>query len=349
MNKPALTNDIKAKLLQRKKIVCITLGSFIAILLALRHDLVGTDTQIYHDFFDRIDDVVENSNDDITISSEIGFRYFVLFFNKYLNFRVMIAFISVLYMSVISYYIYKYSKIPIVSYFLFMFFGYFIFTCTMRQDIALSIAMIAFQFALRKKLIPFLILMGLATSFHVTALLFIPIYWLMSVKFSIKNSIIFALSFLLILLCSDRIFNVLISFSEKKYETMETGGYFIFVMYLLILIIALHNYKSYINSNGFNKVWLVMMLMVILLFPISKMNPAWSRIYMYFGIFFIIALPNIVHSYKNKVNSFLILLFFLLVGVYNFYIKTNEYGIRQIPYVFYWEDYYQINPTAPKF
>lgn len=328
---------------------CVLVGFFFFILASLRHTLVGTDTQNYRNIFYSIKYLGPNyfTLDENILSQELGYYYFIDQLGEIFDFQQVITVVSLVYVSVFTYIIYKYSKIKWLSFLYFLFFGYFIFICAMRQALALSLTIIAFNFAIKKRIIPYFIFVVLAVSCHVTALLFIPTYWLIKIRLNRRILIIALFVFIGLFIFQSTILKYLILVSAKEYQQTETGGWFTLLLYLFLFIssynITIEKNKSVsYEANSF----LVMLLIMLLIFPLSKINPAFSRMYLYFQVYSVIIFPNTVCSIKNKNKRVMFTLIFILVGGYNFFYLNSKAGIRVLPYVFYWEDYHKINPDV---
>ena len=108
----------------------------------------------------------------------------ILFFNNYTG----VLIITSLIMCGFAYYgIFKLSKYPVMSVILFFITNvYFISMNMVRQSIATAIFVFAIQYIKNKKPIRYFLCILIASSIHVTALLYIPIYFLSKVRIRIK-------------------------------------------------------------------------------------------------------------------------------------------------------------------
>ena len=79
-------------------------------------------------------------------------------------------------------FIYKYSEDVLLSVLGFMSFGLMQFYLTgFRQSFAIAICLIALEFALKKKFIGFILSVLIAASIHQTAIVFVPVYWIVKI------------------------------------------------------------------------------------------------------------------------------------------------------------------------
>ena len=87
-----------------------------------------------------------------------------------------------------------------------------------------------------------------------------------------------------------------------------------------------------------------LLIISVILFPLASLNPALFRIRMYFSIFIVVYAANVL-SVKT-INTQLLYALAVTYGLYTFFIGNYAAGIRVLPYAFYWENYYELNPEA---
>lgn len=324
---------------RKRKKYHVIISLWLILLLILRHDYVGTDTQNYRDLFEYMSYGFEYKTD---VSSEIGFYSLVSALVKTgCDFRVLLLINAVLYVGAVSYLIYKYSQRPWLSYFIFVTFGFFIFATTMRQCFALAFTIIALQFAINKKLLPYLFFVALATSFHATALVSLPAYWIIRMPLKKRTALLLVAIFITLYASTNLILSYAVELTNKAYEEVETGGVLTFCMNLFFVVIGWLNIRKIPAEN---KMWILLLSMVLCLFPFAKINPAMMRIYMYYSIYIIILAPNLIIPRSQLREA--VMCFIFLIGIYKFTYGAKLSGIRIHPYVFYWEDYFEQNPEA---
>ena len=157
-----------------RKAYCMLIGSFLFLISSLRHYTVGIDIERYISNFYFISntqlwsDVIEQAKDP-------GYSYFVKLISYITNdHQVYLAIIGAIFAIPVSIFIYKYSDEPSFSFFALLPFSLFYFSMTgLRQTIAISILLFAYKYIKEKKLINFLAIVGIASLFHISALVFI--------------------------------------------------------------------------------------------------------------------------------------------------------------------------------
>jgi hypothetical protein len=316
----------------------IIVASLLIAILTLRHDYVGTDTQNYRILFNLLGTLPFETA--LAHISDVGFILLVKVLTILgLDFRFLLFLQALLYIVAITFIIKKYSKIPVMSYWLFMTFGFFIFATTMRQAIAISFTLLAYHLIREKRMVLFILCVLLASSFHLTALIFLPAYWIDKFKYN-KFTILLILS----IIASTAIFNnkigaFILAYSKNQYATTSTGGYFQILLIVALLAVGIIYRKSYIYKNIDNKMLFFMMAATLALIPVSKLNPALFRIINYYFIFMTLYIPNLISTIRDKGMKFMLTYGFIILGLFNFYYKIGTYGIRMHPFIFFWSEY----------
>lgn len=316
----------------------IIVAIFMILLLSLRHDYFGTDTQNYRTTYETF----KNLSFDLALeyNNDIGFAFvFHRLSNMGVPFRFVLLLQSILYVSSITILIRNNSKIPAISYWLFITFGFFVFATTLRQSIALSFTLLAYEQVKKKKLFKYLILIFIATTFHLSALIFLPVYWINKFKFNKFTVGLITFATLSIFVFKDKIGEFILQYNPNQYVITDTGGYFQVLLVVTLILIGLFYHKKFLKFNEVNRVLFYFMAITLALTPISKLNPALFRISQYFWIFMIIYIPNLIAKINDILAKYIITYGFIFIGIFNFYYKISSYGIRMHPYVFFWQEY----------
>lgn len=179
---------------------CVIASVSWGLLSALRHVSIGADTIAYEMSFNRVlhvpiqelwSRVVTTYFTKTLIYKDPGYNLLV----KLLQYiskdpRFLLFFIAVLLFTSMGIWIYRNSQMPYVSYLLFstLFFGFYAFTGH-RQTIATALVVFVGHELIRKrKLMPYLILMLLASTIHKSCLCYLPAYFVYPFKgYSRKN------------------------------------------------------------------------------------------------------------------------------------------------------------------
>ena len=333
----ALENAVDNKKLN--KTAFILFSALLILLLSLKHDYVGTDTQNYRYMFSNLKSANIIRIIDITPTSEFGFYYFSHFLaSNGIAFRGLLFIQAVFVVCVFSAIIYRHSKMPWVSWFLYMTLGFFIFYTTMRQCFALSFTLLASECMRKNKLLLYLLFCAVAVSFHNTALVFVPIYWVYKMKYNKFTIFLFIALFVAVTVSAPTLMRVFTEIIEKdRYEQIATRGYITFLLYFSMVVFGVLNRKI-IQDNPDTRFFFYMMGMVLVMFPLFQINPALSRIWIYFSVYIVLYVPNMCALIENRHISTIILAAIVLYGLISFFYKANQ-STRVLPYVFFWQEY----------
>lgn len=316
----------------------ILISLMMVAVIGLRDVTIGIDTVNYCNTFNNLSNVSWSylSNNKLT---EPGYSFICILFNKLnLNFHVFLIFMAFLYIIPVSYIIFKYSKSPCFSYILFIAFGLFTFSMsTIRQTMAMSLVLIAFIFMQKRKLIPFIVTVLLAATFHMTAVVFLPAYFLNRLKLSKKILLILFSIGILLIVFKEQIRLVLNSNARLSYKGIETGGNLMYIFLLGTVIIGLLFGNVLDEKNKNNAPFFYMLVAAIIIFPITQFNPTVMRLYFYYSIFMIIYIPNMLWEIKDHTAKILGYAGYILVSIYFMITDTFSTARQLTPYLFFWK------------
>ncbi|MBR5202239.1 MAG: EpsG family protein [Clostridia bacterium] len=186
VEKPALTPD-NVKYNNRRRFRWLLLASLpMFILIAFRAPVIGPDTGVYNLNFI---EMVQKSWDDIDFNTRMEQGY--LIFTKlitYITQDVLVFQIiyTAIYWIIISDFANQLEKGNFFFLFIYATIGLYLFMFTgVRQCLAMCICLLSYRFIKKRKLIPFVILILLAVSFHKSAILFLAAYILYAIRFNI--------------------------------------------------------------------------------------------------------------------------------------------------------------------
>jgi hypothetical protein len=205
-----------------------------------------------------------------------------------------------------------------------------------RQTIAIAIVMIAFKFIKERKMLKFLLLILLAASFHTTALIFLPAYWLNKLELNKKTISIFLLTGLLAMIFENQLQVIMNSYARLEYETVKTGGDRLYALMLVSTLLGVFYRKPLVAKNENNKYLFYMMALSVIVMPITAWNPAVLRLYFYYYIFMIIYIPNILSVIKERAISIMLAILYMVIGCMQFFSSTI-YTSNLDNYLFFWQ------------
>lgn len=327
--------------------VAVTFFILLFLLMSLRHRTVGDDVVNYINLFYNI--ARTNWNALFVKFDDIEPGYVVL--NKLISYistdeQFFLIATTVIILLPISIFYSKKSENTVVSMAIFMILPtYAMMFSGIRQAIAISLALPAFECIKNKKFIRFFLCVLLAYTFHASAfvmLLLLPIYYL---KLS-RNSLLITVPVVgIVYLFNEPIFKYLISLMGEEYAEhyggiTRTSSVMMLILFILMAALA---YVA-IEENQLDRETLALrniLVLSVVLQTFVPINLLVMRMNYYFIIFIPILIPRILNrcAEKNKM-----LYTFVVYGMTAFFIVyffvnaySGEAGLKLYPHKFFWE------------
>ena len=307
--------------------------SIIILVSCIRYDY-GND---YMAYFERFKSVV---NYDYSISEilfgkdfdkEKGWYILCKLFSPF-GFFTLVAFISIV--QNVIYYNFIKKEVAKKHWYLAMFIYLFnnsfflVQLSMMRQALAISLFVFAWTYIKKKKLIPSLVLIYLATTIHQSAMILYPfILWAFIPKMCKYKYLayIYIIIFLLLMTNSELLNDIFVGVMSiddfEGYMVYEGGNKITkyglgFVLNLLPLIISLYYLK---NGHEENKKLIVSLSCIgALIIPFGEIIQLLGRVAYYFNIFSIVVVPITYFSINHKYIRNLLLFIFVFMNLYNY-------------------------------
>lgn len=323
-----------------KKLFVILFGFILFFMIAFRSRFLGsTDSFIYYQNWidysrmdlDAVREYIEESR------MESGFIYTVWFLGQFIkNAQFIFIFSGALFSVAVCRFIYKNSEDIMLSCVMFVTLGLYVFMVQgLRQGIAMSILLFSVEFVKKRKLIPFLLVVLLASQFHQTAIVFVIVYFLYNLELKPITLLVFSSIGALMIAFS----NVLISlgneyFERDYYGDVDEGGFIATAIYVIILVATL----LFARKNKENKSFAMFVYMTImgLVFYIMRYFDAMivERISFYFMFGQLALLPSIINCLDAKERQVVKLAVYILC-ILLFIYRTN--GSNLEPFKFFWQ------------
>ncbi len=284
-------------------------GGILSFFSGTRYD-IGTDySNVYLPEFEKI---CESPITDIfSIPHEIGYvflEYCVAFFTQ--NFVAIFVTTSI--MIVMSYFgaFYKYSKNVVVCVALYLLWGnYFCSFNFVRQMIASGIFLFAFQSIIEKKPVRYVFLTLLAASFHKTALVMLPFYFILQIPLKKKILAAYSGAMVVVYLMSDVIIRFLSKvffpgyiYSEDRFITVGRPWRVAFMALVLVVVFYISSSRLKKN-NSRNGIYVSCALFNFFIYVISTKHMVLDRFVMYFEPSLLIGLTIILEDFVSKIKK----------------------------------------------
>ena len=323
----------------------ILCGFLIAVLSAFRSPYVGSgDSYAYVSMYKRLQtyesfkeyyDIYMADYD--FLSSEAGFYYFMwILGHVFKDGQMALISSSILITWATCRFIRRNSVDAPLSLTIYVCLTMFMFNMQgMRQAMAMSICLFAYEFAKNRKLIPFVLTVLLAMLFHKTAMCFLPVYFLPKLKNTIGNWIFYIFGLMLCLLFVDEIIAGYYEISGEDYShgaAMSGGGLFVVLLYLGAIVLAIYKYKM-LERTSVRTALLGSLVGLVAYIARYTNNQILERISYYYYYFLILLIPEVIQELEGEEHKF-IKVFFVIGAVLLFAYRTWDGSFRYFTFFF---------------
>lgn len=334
----------------RKKYIQII--SFVLILQSgLRNVAVGDDTYAYLLKFEDVkimswSNIFESIWEyyQLGIGKDPGYLVFQKVIQLVTNeYQVFLFIIAILFFTALGNFIYKNTSRlndAIIAFVIYSVLFYSFFSITgIRQTIVTAATLYGYELIKRKKLLPFLILIVLASTVHKSVLIFIPFYFIARIKnpkYLYRGVLVL---FPLLMIFKNKMGDYLrVVGGYEQYDEFEGAGTYTFTaMFLFISIVALWRSKIILKNNRNAQHFFNAFAIALLFIPLTWVNPTTMRIVQYFSIFMLVFIPEIIHSFitiSKRIQSDV--LRFTIVLLIALFVRSN--WNRDLDYGFFWQN-----------
>ncbi|WP_084227654.1 EpsG family protein [Lysobacter sp. A03] len=318
-----------------RKVSLLVVGLILTLFAGLRDFRVGTDTGNYVRQFMRS----ESFSAAMERRTEFGFNLLTWvarsISDSYNVMLLMIAAIVVIcYVSTII----KLTRRYETAIFLFIAIGiYTFFFNGARQGIAAAICFMAIPFLLERRAAAYFTLVALGATFHQTALIAAPLYYLASDRAGWKRVLALALATVIVVLFLQVFVGFAASVLDDKYaayaEQGEGGGQ-IWVIFLVCQGVMLYMFKTAVRDPNYVRLLNIYLIGLVLALAstISSVNPSGLlRLHLYFSSTAIVMWPMVFGQFRNTPLRGVMALGFLAVTI-SFYVLTTSAFSNLVPY-----------------
>lgn len=344
-------NNDKTHVLKFKHGTCSKFIVYTTVLLilimGLRAETVGSDTEQYAERYD-------NTLARFALGSEnpeLGFDALQLVFYQYLNigYNGFLFFIAMVCSITIGIFIKRYVADELTAVFIFIMFLLAMYMSGIRQCTALSLCILAFIMADKRKLLPFLMLIALAYTIHNSSIVFLPVYLLWHIRISRFQALLIFLISISALIYRPFVTPIIEYIAPAKYEDMSLDmNYAInpLVMAVPISMIIFALFLVPVETDGkkgklsqLDSVFYIFMCLYLFFQIMAISNGQLLRLSFYFTLGFIALIPKVIWeniimdiSTKSRIR-FVVCLMCILY----FFIGASGDILQIDNYKFFWE------------
>lgn len=337
----------------RKTTIYKLIFGFVLVCLFLLSSLrweTGTDWTPYYDFF--------LAQKQITFISWLEPGYTFLCSLCYVisggHYSVFLAVIATIILYLKSSMIKKYSIYPFFT-ILVWWTIYLADIFPVRQTIAIGFTLYAIRYVIEKKKWKFVLFVCCAATFHLSALIFLPAYYLFSLKtkriiliLSLLGSYLlaylstsFAHSFLSLIgfdFIQERLQSYMSDGDDQTYGGLYTAAQILFrgLINKVIIFIPVFTYLwKYVEKDSLLRGWINLIFWgTILATSITSISPALSRLGIYYDVAIqIFLIPYFIKIKMPQFSKFLVFLFIIAYLFYRFNGVVVNYESEYIPYI----------------
>ena len=313
------------------------------LIQGLRHSSVGIDSATsYIPYFESISvswDSLFDFNDSFA-NFEIGYIVFNKLFKFFISTNPQLFILACSFISIapIAWVIYKYSPNIIFSFWVFSSFQVYYFGFSgIRQAIAIGICTLAYNFIVQKKIPAFIALVLLASTFHTSAILFLPAYWIYhKLNMSPKMLVVYIISIVVLVFTVKSVATTLVSilFGGERYMSAindsTVPSYNLLILFILILV------STYVSQNKDLTKLKTFVLMTVAFQTLGIIAPYATRIGYYYFVFFSLAIPYAIETSNLNNKGAIRVAVAIMLAFFFFYVNGDGY-LDVIPYKFFWE------------
>lgn len=161
-----------------------------------------------------------------------------------------------------------------------------------RQYIALAVSLFAIKFISQRKPVKFFAVVIIASLFHISALILIPMYFLANIKLSKKMLIIYSITGLLAYIFSEPILKFVTEFVYSYYD-IDSGVFMQSTGNIYVIIPAIVFAAAFLLRNRTDTILLNYSLYSLILHILMTKHFILERFAEYFSISYIVLLPAI--------------------------------------------------------
>lgn len=340
---PAQDNAVVS---HKKNISIVVFFVIWLLMLSLRSIECGSDLINYEFFFYKIQNMDFNDVVNFFAVEPFYFIFNWIIAQIYPDFRLVIVLTAFFCVGSVGWFYWKESESAPLTILLFATNACFaMFYSGMRQSLAMLFVVPAYYLTKQKKIIPFVMIVVLASYFHSSALVMLFLYPIFHIPLKSKH-FFFVLSLVTVyFFFSSQIFTNILPFLGEKYidrygEISETNAFSVFALFLVLFIFSfsvVDERKMSFDIMGLRNV----LVLSTLIQCFASVSPIAMRMNYYYILLIPIFISKIINKpkkgYENVAQFFKwsLVIFLTFMFFYKGHMANNILNI--FPYIPYWE------------
>lgn len=302
------------------------------VLIGFKSENVGRDTYNYLNtmaaFGSEIDWGEEGKK-----TMEVGFQALIILLRKFTSNPQSLLITLGLLTSVSLYqFIRRTATNWCLALYFFICLGFFQFSMTgIRQTMAIDILLLSYPFIKNKKLILFMLVVGVAFLFHKSAVVFAPLFFISNMAINKKNTVLMVIVMTVLFFFSEDILLTTADVMDYNYGIESTDNGNIFLLIVLIITIMAHRYQSVIMERNHDAQFLFNANYVsVLLWIIRMVSRTVERVSLYFMPYTYVLLEQYLGSLpsgKKGLYTFIVIILATALFLYrmSYQMEINNY------------------------
>ena len=235
----------------------------------------------------------------------IGYSIFThLCWELGLSYRMLLFVVNIILTAIVFWFLKRYSPLPWLGAYLYLTLQFFAHSMNLfRQSIAATICLLAFPFLKKRKLIFFVLVVLLASAFHISALFLLPFYWILNWKVDGRIYGVIAAISLPIYLFSTQAAQFLTHYLFQNYAGYIGSHYWAglgkrYVIFPAIYFVAVWFFrKRLLNQDEKNRILINSSFYVLILYVFSTHHMILERFSIYLFMYAMVLLPKLVCTF----------------------------------------------------
>ncbi|NRF90522.1 EpsG family protein [Paenibacillus frigoriresistens] len=262
--------------------------------------------------------------DQVKAEKDIGFGILQMILKSYTEDPQLLIFLTALVTNVlIVYVLYKYSRLFEVSIYVYITSGLYIVSMNgVRQFLASAIVFAATKYLFVGSWQKYFLVVAFASTFHGSALILIPIYFIVRRKaWTLSTLAILFMAVIIIIgynVLSDAIFAAIADTHYSEYKNFQEGGANI----IRVAVGAVPLLFAYLGRNKLREIFphgdyvVNMSLLNFIIMAIATQNWIFARFTIYFGLYNVILMSWVISLFVKRQQKFI---YYAILGFYLIY------------------------------